>query len=196
MDNKEKKNRQGERLKKPKWDLNSLPQIVKKFYREHPAVSRRSEKEIEEFRKKREINTKGRSVLKPVFNIEEANFPPHILELLNSYNISDPTAIQCQSWPVALAGRDLVAVAETGSGKTLGYVLPGIIHTTYQPSLAPGEGPTVVILVPTRELAIQVCTAGIVLKHICYLYAIGTLRVRAVPVCISYELRVCVRRSA
>ena len=158
MDYKEKKNKRGERLKRPKWDLNSLPQIVRNYYREHPAVSRRSEQTMEDFRKKRDIHTKGRNVLKPVFSIEEANFPSDILELLKTQNISDPTAIQCQSWPVALAGRDLVAVAETGSGKTLGYLLPGIVHTTHQPFLAPGEGPIVVILVPTRELAIQVCT--------------------------------------
>lgn len=156
MEDKAKKQRPGDRLKRPKWDLSSLPQVVRNFYREHPAVSRRKDITIQEFRKSRDINVKGRDALKPIFSIEETNFPSHLLELLKSSNISDPTAIQCQGWPIALAGRDLVAVAETGSGKTLGYLLPGIVHTTYQPFLAPDEGPVVVVLVPTRELAIQV----------------------------------------
>ena len=156
MEDKGKKQRPGNKLKKPKWDLSSLPQVVRNFYREHPSVSRRKDITIQEFRKSRDINVKGRAVLKPICSIEESNFPSHLLELLQSNSISDPTAIQCQGWPIALAGRDLVAVAETGSGKTLGYLLPGIVHTTYQPFLAPDEGPIVAVLVPTRELAIQV----------------------------------------
>ncbi|KAI6661102.1 ATP-dependent RNA helicase DDX5 isoform X2-like [Oopsacas minuta] len=156
MENKRKKSRPGDRLKKPRWELSSMPEVVRNYYREHLAVSRRNESVIEEFRKNRDIHVKGRNVLKPIFKLEESNFPSYILEHLKNSNIIDPTAIQCQAWPIALAGRDLVAVAETGSGKTLGYILPGIVHISYQPLLAPDEGPIIVILVPTRELAIQV----------------------------------------
>ncbi|XP_021311505.1 DEAD-box ATP-dependent RNA helicase 14 isoform X3 [Sorghum bicolor] len=68
---------------------------------------------------------------------------------------SAPTPIQAQSWPIAIKGRDIVAVAKTGSGKTLGYLLPGFIllkrlqHNSR-------EGPTVLVLSPTRELATQI----------------------------------------
>jgi ATP-dependent RNA helicase DDX5/DBP2 len=68
---------------------------------------------------------------------------------------SVPTPIQAQSWPIAIKGRDIVAVAKTGSGKTLGYLLPGFIllkrlqHNSR-------EGPTVLVLSPTRELATQI----------------------------------------
>merc|ERR1711981_165403 len=67
-----------------------------------------------------------------------------------------PTPIQSQGWPMALSGRDVVGVAETGSGKTLTYCLPSIVHINAQPLLAPGDGPIVLILAPTRELAVQI----------------------------------------
>ncbi|XP_024223516.1 probable ATP-dependent RNA helicase DDX5 isoform X2 [Bombus vosnesenskii] len=65
-------------------------------------------------------------------------------------------AIQAQGWPIALSGRDLVAIAQTGSGKTLGYVLPAIVHIIHQPRLGNGDGPIALILAPTRELAQQI----------------------------------------
>ena len=50
----------------------------------------------------------------------------------------------------------MVGVAQTGSGKTLSYILPAIIHSRNQPRLESGEGPMVLILAPTRELAVQI----------------------------------------
>jgi ATP-dependent RNA helicase DDX5/DBP2 len=69
-----------------------------------------------------------------------------------------PTPIQCQAWPMALSGRDVVAIAETGSGKTIAFALPAMVHINAQPLLAPGDGPIVLILAPTRELAVQTQT--------------------------------------
>ena len=57
---------------------------------------------------------------------------------------------------MALSGRDVVGIAETGSGKTLAYILPGVVHINAQPLMKPGEGPVVLILSPTRELALQI----------------------------------------
>ncbi len=56
---------------------------------------------------------------------------------------------------MALSGRDVIGIADTGSGKTLAFVLPGIVHINAQPLLARGDGPIVLILSPTRELAMQ-----------------------------------------
>lgn len=68
---------------------------------------------------------------------------------------SAPTPIQAQSWPIALQNRDIVAVAKTGSGKTLGYIIPGFIHLKRLNKSA-RMGPTVLVLSPTRELATQI----------------------------------------
>lgn len=56
---------------------------------------------------------------------------------------------------MALSGRDLVGIAATGSGKTLSFILPAIIHIRAQPYLQPGDGPICLVLSPTRELANQ-----------------------------------------
>ena len=60
------------------------------------------------------------------------------------------------SWPMALSGRNVVGIAQTGSGKTLSFVLPAMIHILSQPTLERGQGPSVLVLAPTRELACQI----------------------------------------
>jgi ATP-dependent RNA helicase DDX5/DBP2 len=75
---------------------------------------------------------------------------------VKAQGFTEPTAIQSQGWPMALTGRDVVGIAETGSGKTLTYCLPAIVHINAQPLLAPGDGPIVLVLAPTRELAVQI----------------------------------------
>ena len=57
---------------------------------------------------------------------------------------------------LALSGKNTVGIAQTGSGKTLAYLLPGIIHVNAQPYLERGDGPIVLCLAPTRELAQQI----------------------------------------
>tara|TARA_B110001452_G_scaffold190888_1_gene161070 strand:- start:313 stop:2157 length:1845 start_codon:yes stop_codon:yes gene_type:complete len=74
---------------------------------------------------------------------------------------AEPTPIQAQSWPVLMAGGDLVAVAKTGSGKTLGFVLPvlqSLSAASAAASAVAGDPPSVraLVLAPTRELAIQI----------------------------------------
>ncbi|KAL5996562.1 hypothetical protein ACLOJK_026642 [Asimina triloba] len=68
---------------------------------------------------------------------------------------SSPTPIQAQTWPIALQSRDIVAIAKTGSGKTLGYLLPAFVHLKRCRN-NPQIGPTVLVLAPTRELATQI----------------------------------------
>ncbi|KAI8986580.1 P-loop containing nucleoside triphosphate hydrolase protein [Pilobolus umbonatus] len=143
-------------MKEPVWDLATLPKFEKNFYVEHADVARRSQEEVDAMRKAANMVVTGRDVPKPLKTFEEANFPSYVMDELEKLGFSSPTPIQCQGWPMALSGRDVVGVAETGSGKTLAYTLPAILHINAQPLLQPGDGPIVLILAPTRELAVQI----------------------------------------
>ncbi|KAL0220302.1 hypothetical protein RCL1_000156 [Eukaryota sp. TZLM3-RCL] len=138
------------------WDLTSLPPFQKDFYIEHPALTALPESSVREFRQSLDIRVKGSQVPKPIRSFEEAPFPEYISSVIHNQRFTDPTPIQCQGWPVALLGRDAVGIAKTGSGKTLAFALPAILHINAQPVLSPGDGPIVLILAPTRELAVQI----------------------------------------
>jgi len=58
--------------------------------------------------------------------------------------------------PIGLSGRDVIAIAKTGSGKTAAYLWPLLVHIMDQKELAPGDGPIGLICAPTRELSQQV----------------------------------------
>ncbi|XP_078450916.1 putative ATP-dependent RNA helicase DDX5 isoform X2 [Lampetra fluviatilis] len=146
----------GEKLRKVKWDMSKLPRFEKNFYVESPNVIRRNQHEVDEYRRKKEITVKGQSCPKPVFNFEEASFPSYVMDVIKQLNFKEPTPIQAQGWPLALSGQDMVGIAMTGSGKTLAYLLPAIVHINHQPFLERGDGPVVLVLAPTRELAQQV----------------------------------------
>ena len=137
-------------------DIATMPKFEKSFYKEDDAVSSRSERDVEAFRREKQIAVQGRNVPRPVETFDEAGFPSYVMGEVKAQGFSAPTAIQSQGWPMALSGRDVVGIAETGSGKTLTYCLPAIVHINAQPLLAPGDGPIVLVLAPTRELAVQI----------------------------------------
>merc|ERR1719331_1400867 len=147
----------GKNLQKINWNSVSLVKFEKDFYQEHPAVSAMSEDEADRIRKHKSITlVDGRNVPKPVRTFEEASFPDYVLEEVARAGFREPTPIQVQGWPIALAGRDMVGIAETGSGKTLAFLLPAIVHINAQPYLEKGDGPIVLVMAPTREMAIQI----------------------------------------
>lgn len=78
-----------------------------------------------------------------------------LLDALPSLGFVTPTPIQQQAIPVVLSGKDLLGIAQTGSGKTASYLLP-IIEGLLKESSAKHREPATLILVPTRELADQV----------------------------------------
>lgn len=136
--------------------FQGLPPFEKNFYVEHPNMRLMTANDVAAYRKQREIVVEGNDVPKPICSFEEASFPEYVLEGILKAGFKEPTAIQAQGWPMALKGRDLIGLAVTGSGKTLAYLLPAIVHVNAQPTLSPGDGPIVLILAPTRELAVQI----------------------------------------
>lgn len=83
---------------------------------------------------------------------EDLNITTPLLNALSDLGIDTPTPIQEQSFSVVMSGRDMVGIAQTGTGKTFAYMLPILRMLTF--SLQ--ENPRVLVLVPTRELVLQV----------------------------------------
>lgn len=122
----------------------------------HSNVVKRPSSEVELWRKNKEISLKGKSIPEPVLTFEEAGFPDYVMSEVRKMGFKNPTPIQSQGWPIALSGRDMVGIASTGSGKTLSYILPAIVHINNQTKLLRNDGPIALILAPTRELAQQI----------------------------------------
>ena len=96
--------------------------------------------------------TRGNSVSFEVFQLN-----PAILKAIQQCGYTTPTPIQSQTIPKILAGHDLIASANTGTGKTASFVLPALQQLSLQPfSRKPYGKPFILILTPTRELANQV----------------------------------------
>lgn len=146
----------GANLRKVDWTGEAMPTFEKNFYQEAPSVTARSEAEIKAYRDEKQMTVQGQNVPRPIQTFEEAGFPDYILKELLKAGFAAPTPIQSQAWPMALSGHDLVAIAETGSGKTIGFAMPAMVHVNAQPLLKPGDGPIALFLAPTRELAVQI----------------------------------------
>jgi len=88
-------------------------------------------------------------------SFKELNFNTNLLRAVEASGFTTPTDIQRQAVPIVLAGRDLMASAQTGTGKTAAFVLPALERLLTVPTKH-GRGPRVLVLTPTRELAMQV----------------------------------------
>src|SRR5579884_546875 len=86
-------------------------------------------------------------------NFSELPLSAPLKSNLGKHGFTEPTPVQAQAIGPALAGKDIVATAQTGTGKTLAFVLP-LIHRLQQATARPGV--RAVILTPTRELAMQI----------------------------------------
>ncbi|WP_072313524.1 DEAD/DEAH box helicase [Agrococcus sp. Marseille-P2731] len=80
--------------------------------------------------------------------------PPGILRALDDVGYETPSAIQAETIPVLLSGRDLIGLAQTGTGKTAAFALPVLAAVDVAK-----RSPQALVLTPTRELAVQVCEA-------------------------------------
>jgi ATP-dependent RNA helicase RhlE len=87
---------------------------------------------------------------------DEFGFAAPILRALMAVGYASPTPIQTKAIPTILAGRDLLGIAQTGTGKTAAYALPILHLLAQQPRKVPRGGCRVLVLSPTRELASQI----------------------------------------
>ncbi|WP_347753604.1 DEAD/DEAH box helicase [Agrococcus sp. ProA11] len=80
--------------------------------------------------------------------------PPGIMRALDDVGYETPSAIQAETIPLLLSGRDLIGLAQTGTGKTAAFALPVLSAIDVAQ-----RSPQALVLTPTRELAVQVCEA-------------------------------------
>ncbi|KAG0370488.1 mRNA splicing protein prp28 [Gamsiella multidivaricata] len=105
------------------------------------------------------IACKGGSIPNPIRRWSESGIDPKILEVIEKVGYKDPTPIQRQAIPIGLQNRDIIGIAETGSGKTASFLIP-MLHFIFDlPRLNEQNmvhGPYALIMAPTRELAQQI----------------------------------------
>ncbi|WP_442512483.1 DEAD/DEAH box helicase [Novilysobacter longmucuonensis] len=89
-------------------------------------------------------------------SFESLGLSPALLRALAEQDYNTPTPIQVQAIPLVLAGHDLLGGAQTGTGKTAAFGLPLLNHLSKQTSANGPRKPRALVLVPTRELAVQV----------------------------------------
>jgi ATP-dependent RNA helicase RhlE len=85
-------------------------------------------------------------------NFEDLNISKPLLRALNELGFTSPTPIQEKAFPIIMSGEDVVTISQTGTGKTFSYLLPVLRQLTYSEQ----RQPRVLIVVPTRELVVQV----------------------------------------
>jgi len=107
-------------------------------------------------------------------SFQSLNLNPAILQALQAAGYTEPTPVQAKAIPEAVAGHDLMCSAPTGTGKTAAFVLPALQRLA-QPSTRHGRGPRVLVLTPTRELAVQVTSAADKYSRFLRRLSIGTV---------------------
>ena len=105
------------------------------------------------------ISTKGSNLPPPARNWRETGLPQNLLDTVENIGYTEPSPIQRAAIPIATSGRDVIGLAETGSGKTASFALPLLYYISSLPPVTrDNPGPYAIILAPTRELAQQITT--------------------------------------
>lgn len=122
---------------------------------------------IERMRARLEItvDSEAGANCKPVSNFYELEvMPDYLADALLAWHLDQTTPMQAQALPVILAGHDVIGVAESGSGKTLAFMIPAVMHAEAQQPQEQGRHatamPSALVLAPTREQAIQIGEEG------------------------------------
>lgn len=142
----------------PAVDHNSIEyaEVRMKFYTPHLDIAKLSAEEVDSLRQDMRIAATGSNCPHPVVSFGHLGLPEELMQGIRKIGYISPTPIQSQAIPAALSGRDVIGIAETGSGKTVAYLMPMLVHCADQPVLQKDDGFIGLVLCPTRELAIQI----------------------------------------
>nr|XP_033476730.1 probable ATP-dependent RNA helicase DDX59 isoform X1 [Epinephelus lanceolatus]XP_033476731.1 probable ATP-dependent RNA helicase DDX59 isoform X1 [Epinephelus lanceolatus] len=124
-------------------------------YKEDRFISGLTDEQVQRIKQELGIETQGRDVRRPIVEFEHCGFPATLSGNLKKAGYEAPTPVQMQMVPVGLSGRDVIASADTGSGKTVAFLLPVVVRALEKPAHSVCS-PVALILTPTRELAIQI----------------------------------------
>ena len=136
------------------------PSTTQRNYSEDPALSATPQAEVDAFLKTQAISIKDPTSTTPLRPITKFSYLPTLTASSPSpfATFDRPTPVQAATWPFLLSRRDVVGVAETGSGKTFAFGLPLVQHLKSIESTHLSKRRTVraVVVSPTRELASQI----------------------------------------
>jgi ATP-dependent RNA helicase DDX3X len=106
------------------------------------------------------VEVSGQDAPEGISSFEDVDLPPALMENVKRCKYTKPTPVQRYSIPIGLAGRDMMACAQTGSGKTAAFCFPiigNILRSGYQPLRGSRKAfPLALVLSPTRELSTQI----------------------------------------
>jgi len=124
------------------------------------ALEKMTQRDWRIFREDYNIAIKGGNIPNPIREWDEAGLPDEINRVIKDVGYLKPTPIQRQAIPIGLQNRDIIGVAETGSGKTAAFLLPLLVWIQSLPKTTviedADQGPYAIIMAPTRELAQQI----------------------------------------
>eukprot|EP00050_Salpingoeca_kvevrii_P001748 m.178222 g.178222 ORF g.178222 m.178222 type:complete len:678 (+) comp10446_c0_seq13:1-2034(+) len=132
--------------------------FCKDFYEEHEEVAALNSQAVYELRDSLNVRATGLDVPRPCVSFAHFGFDKMTMAVIQKAGFTKPTAIQAQAVPAVMSGRDVLGIAQTGSGKTAAFVWPMMMHVMDQRELRANEGPIAVVLAPTRELCQQIST--------------------------------------
>ena len=130
--------------------------FMRSYYVENKDLAKLSEADIDEIRWNQSIEIQGEDCPRPIRSFRDLNLPEELQKYLSDHEYTVPTAIQSQALSCVMSGRDIIGLAETGSGKTLSYTLPLCVFLKTRDMCVQGQSPTALVLTPTRELMQQV----------------------------------------
>ncbi|XP_074490688.1 putative ATP-dependent RNA helicase DDX59 [Sebastes fasciatus] len=153
--NREDKNRD-ERTQQPAVDTGAVGESKEGYsYKDDLFISGLTDEQVQRIKKELGIETQGEDVRRPIIEFEHCGFPATLGGNLKKAGYEAPTPVQMQMVPVGLSSRDVIVSADTGSGKTVAFLLPVVVRAMEKPAQSAGS-PVALILTPTRELAIQI----------------------------------------